>query len=55
MSGDEDLSGVQSDFPYHGVILKDVSPEGSGAYRHSSSECVSAARQILRKLRMTPS
>jgi hypothetical protein len=40
---------------YISVILKDFSPEGSGAYRHNCREGISAARKILRKLRMTPS
>src|ERR1017187_7065715 len=36
------------------VILKDFSPEGSGAYRHDRRKCTSAKRQMLRKLSMTP-
>ena len=38
-----------------GVILRDFSPEGSGADCHNCREGVFTARQILRKLRMTPS
>ncbi len=36
-----------------GVILRDVSPEGSCAQRCNCRQCLSASRKMLRKLSMT--
>ena len=48
-------SGSVEQIPFTGVILNDLGREGSRVYRTiSTPSCISASRQILRELRMTP-